>query len=149
MRAPDRLSGTVRPIAALIALAFFAVTWPTEARAGCAYRHTPAARPGASLADLSWLRLADGSSWPAPQQDPAPAPCTGAFCSGLPATPASAMPVMPAPSGQGWAVLALLATPEDGRSVLHRASDDLARPRRQALSIFHPPRRLSATHGSL
>ncbi|MGE3817971.1 MAG: hypothetical protein AB7I30_00910 [Isosphaeraceae bacterium] len=128
----------------LLALLTLGLLSPSVARAGCfnhyvTYR-TLQADATARLEALSVDRTAADASRDAP--NPRKAPCTGAFCSGNPATPVSANPSiaqrLPDPGViPGFA-------PALTRSGGFTFSPEAVSPRPidRSLAIFHPPRSL-------
>lgn len=137
--------------AALLALAALAVIAPTPAQAGCK-GHAVALTPGPGFAGLDELwnagALADldqpGPTWPIPID--APAPCSGAFCSGSPAVPV-APSVAPIEDLGSWAILIDRPDACELSSQPLPFDESQLLPSSAGLSVFHPPR--SAASASL
>src|SRR4051812_3305649 len=106
MRHPAQRQLAKASLGVLLALLGSGLCSPTAARAGgSAYyvkTHSPTA--GAS-AQLTLLAIADMLPAPAGEVPrPKPAPCSGALCSGSPATPFSTIPLAPPPGAGQWAL---------------------------------------------
>ncbi|APW62113.1 hypothetical protein [Paludisphaera borealis] len=139
-----RLAG--RWLAALLALATVGVVSSSNVRAaGCATGHAPRRSPATYRALLEMLDA--GGALPEPQ-GPAPGdrprPCTGAFCSGLPATPFSAVPEV-SPGFDQWAIATSLVLLLDSGTMIRPHGEAEFQAVHQADPIFHPPRRPAAT----
>ncbi|WP_145952160.1 hypothetical protein [Paludisphaera borealis] len=129
---------------ALLALAALAVIAPTAAQAGCK-GHAVARTHEFGFAGLDALRdvgaLADlaqpGPAKPIPVD--APVPCSGAFCSGSPAVPATPL-IVPIEDLGVWATL--IDQPEAPELSSQPLPFDESRilPSFCGLSVFHPPR---------
>jgi hypothetical protein len=128
-------------IVALVALGAF---WASEAHAGCS-NHSVTTRYEltAKAADLELLRLAGAvPSGPAEdfQKAPIPSPCTGAMCSGHPASaPAPISSGPPADDGE-WALGALRVSPACPGALYWARDNATLRSINRTRSIFHPPR---------
>lgn len=75
-----------------------------------------------------------------PSRDDLPRPCTGAFCSGMPATPFSTLPQAAPIGADHWAITIAPVRPTEPGAIVRveREADlravDIADP------VFHPPR---------
>ncbi len=125
----------------------FLASWvltPTEVHAGCSAHYLTSRSSLSTAPRLDSLLTGDfRSQSPGDMPQPRPVPCTGAFCSGNPATPLSTTPSLPPGSAGDWALSLRLAAP--GETGCHQrlpAGDDF-RPVDQPSSIFHPPRSLA------
>lgn len=135
-----RLTG--RWLAALMALATSGVVASSNAQAaGCATGHAPRRSSATYLAVMEML-AADGGLADPRGTTPVdrPRPCTGAFCSGLPATPFSAAPDS-SPGLDQWAIAISLVLPTDAGTMIRIPAEPALRAVSQAAPIFHPPRR--------
>lgn len=139
---------TARRLGAILSLLTVCALAPSTADAGCSNHYVKFKTwSNADLADLEPLGFLDGRERGPLQDEPpsdAPKPCTGALCSGNPATPGSTVPlVSPSVFGQ-WAMPALETRPAPPWASALSLEDAASRPVGRALSIFHPPRRASA-----
>ncbi len=137
----------IRPWGAtLVALAALVALAPTSALAGCLGHAVSGSRP-APASRLEGLAEIDALGTPAPdlphEPDDAPAPCTGAFCSGSPATP-SPTTSAPIPPPGLWAILPEGPAPEVQGSLPYPFDDPSRLPSSRDLSVFHPPRSLAS-----
>ncbi|WP_337175663.1 hypothetical protein [Paludisphaera sp.] len=129
-----------RPWTALLAFAALAVLASRSAEAGCHGR--VAIQGGATLSNLE--AFIEGESFGAAATPAeAPAPCTGAFCSGSPATPATSTSV-PIVAPGSWAIVAVLRDDRDPASEPHFWAEPPRPPLRLSVGVFHPPRALDA-----
>jgi hypothetical protein len=123
-------------VGALFALLMLGIVSPSAARAGCSSRHGGGTTLGLEL-------LASAAAFPDdPGETPheRPTPCSGAFCSGNPAPPFSAVPASsPSATGQ-WAIAAFPFTVAGPGSSAYPPIDARLRPVDLAGSVFHPPR---------
>lgn len=137
--APGRQAG--RLVGALAAFLALVVVWTPSADASCG-PHWLTSR-GEAHRELTRLLLLDpaadtlAGSHPMPPK--APARCSGAFCSGNPAAPASATPSLVSVGGEQWAMSSRLDAAADRGSLLFAATDTPLRPVDRAQAIFHPP----------
>ena len=124
---------------ALLALAFLAVIAPTSAEAGCA-RHAVAEARGLAFAGLNeLLDLETHAEHGLPSPVDAPAPCSGAFCSGSPAVPPAPL-VAPIESPTSWAILIDRPDAHELSSLPLPFDESRFLPTFHGLSVFHPPR---------
>lgn len=123
---------------ALLALLAVGVVAPPAARAGCAARYvTSRSTATGETAHVELLSLATPPGEPA---RPRPTPCSGAFCSGSPATPLPATPSIVSLDDGRW-VIPPFPVFLVGPGVFSRSPVDLnPRPVNRTFSIFHPPR---------
>ena len=128
----------------LIAFLALGMIWSTDARAGCSNHNvTSRYQMVGKSARLEILSLAGSVTSPwdgTPRNAPAQSPCSGALCSGNPASaPAPITTSLPLGDGE-WALAAStmsLARPGSRvRAQAHVNPRSIARAR----SIFHPPR---------
>jgi hypothetical protein len=125
--------------AAFLTLAALTVFAPTSAEAGCkSHRATLTGRPAfAGLSELWDVGAASDPATPVPVD--APAPCTGAFCSGSPAVPVA--PVVAPIVGHGqWAILVVRPDARELSSEPLPYDESEFLPSHCGLSVFHPPR---------
>lgn len=142
LTAPGRnaalLVGTLVPF-----LMAFSV-WTPSARAGC-HPHWLTSRAH-SQAELKQLRLLtsgaegvlDGRKSPR-----GPAPCSGAFCAGNPASPASTAPSLVQAGGEHGALLADSGASRRPGMLLAHGHGTPPFPEERAEAILHPPRRIA------
>jgi hypothetical protein len=136
-----------RWFAALLALAAADVVFSSSAQAaGCATGHASGRSAATYRAVLEMLDADGGFLDP---RGPAPAdlprPCTGAFCSGLPAVPFSTLP-QAAPGGfDEWAITVSPILLTDSGMIIRLQSEPEPRAVHQADPIFHPPRLQAST----
>lgn len=144
LSAPGRQAG--RLVGALAAFLALVVVWTPSAEASCG-PHWLTSR-GEAHRELTRLLLLDpavgdqAGSHPMPPR--APAPCSGAFCSGNPAAPASAAPSLAGIGGEEWAISSRLDVATDRGSLLFAATGTPLRPVDRAEAIFHPPPHVTA-----
>lgn len=115
---------------------------PSAARAGCA-GHYVKSRIAAVVASGRPELLDLTGALPTPQGETPrerPTPCSGAFCSGNPATPFPPPPSVPPPVSGQWAHTASLVPLADPGSSAYPAVEARFRPVGRLCSIFHPPR---------
>src|SRR4051812_16910404 len=146
MRISARGFLTVPWSGALLALLAAGIVTPAAARAGCLNPHVvPRSQHNAGSIHLELLGIA--GALPTPQGEtprPGPAPCSGAMCSGNPATPLSTIPSVPPPDGEQWAFSPPLLPPIVTGPLASLPVDATLRPVERPCSIFHPPRFQSA-----
>ena len=134
-------------VGALLALLTWGVVAPASARAGCSsdrVRHGP--QPGGADAGLELLSLA-GTAPAGHGEGPRerPTPCSGALCSGNPATPFSVPSPAPPPWTGHWALPAFLAPVTGPASYACPPVPPRLSPVDLACPIFRPPRALPAS----
>lgn len=132
-----------RLIGALAAILAAGLLPSPTARAGCSARHVldgPAPAPGALHLELleSVGVIPAGHPGMPPLRSPS---CSGALCSGSPATPLS--PVPPPPPGAGpWAMGHSPLAPDVPASAALARHEAVGRPVGRPGSVFRPPPRL-------
>ncbi len=111
---------------------------PSTAKAGCSAHYISLQSSSSlELELLESIRMVDP---PLKTTSQLPKPCTGAFCSGNPATPAPvSQPLAPNASEQGTLWHLGLRVPEP-KSFALLADEVDCRPSVRPASIFHPPR---------
>jgi hypothetical protein len=134
----ERLIG--RWLAALLALTAAGVVGaPTARAAGCAGHDR--GRSVALYADAAaLLGLGDAPGAPRSPARGEPPRCAGAFCSGGPSEPSSALPGGAAGFDQ-WAMATEIPAPAAARPPAQTQDEPILRSILQADPIFHPPRR--------
>jgi hypothetical protein len=128
---------------ALFALAALAILAPGAAEAGC---HGRVASTGsATLSNLDEFINGGATGTVAMPDVPieAPSPCTGAFCSGSPATPSPSTSV-PVVTPGSWAILVQRRDHQDPGSKPHVSPEPLRPPSHLSVEVFHPPRTVVA-----
>ena len=129
---------------AIFSLLTLGVALPSAARAGCTGHFvTWRSQPVGAPADLAFLDI--GGTVPTPDDAPPerPTPCSGALCSGNPATPLSATPTVPPPGLGQWALTVTPVSLSGPESVACAPEDADLRPAIGLCSVFHPPRPLA------
>ncbi|WP_148592075.1 hypothetical protein [Aquisphaera giovannonii] len=112
------------------------------ARAGCSARYLTMPPRAAGPALLDRLSTADAAPPAHGERSPSrPSPCSGAFCSGSPATPPTTLPSVMTEGESYRAITACTSVLPDPGSILRRADDARLAPIHEPDSIFHPPRR--------
>ena len=128
-------------VRALLTLLILGIVSPSVARASCTAHYITSRSQGDGqvvFATMFSHETAGSTSENETPQKPT-TPCTGAFCSGNPATPFSSLPhVLPNGPGQ-WAVLVFLTSIPAPGSFAHTQADANLHPVDHARSIFHPP----------
>ena len=125
-------------------MAFLAlgIVLPSAARASCLNSHvTSSSRITAASAHLELLGLT-GALNKTQEEIPSrqPVPCSGAMCSGNPATPVSTIPTVPPAGGDQWAVSSCSPTLIGPGPFACPTFDATIRPVDCLCLIFHPPR---------
>jgi hypothetical protein len=126
----------------LLALLTVEVLSPSVARAGCSAHYVKyRSQPGDSTATPERLDLA-GVLPPSQEEAPRerPAPCSGALCSGNPATPFSSIPPVTPPGFGQWAIPAFAVALADPGAFPYPPVEANLRPVDHSCSVFHPPR---------
>ncbi len=126
----------------LMAFLALGVAMPSVARAGCSNPHvTSGSQATAGSARLELLDLAGALNMPQ-KQTPSrqPVPCSGAMCSGNPATPSSTIPSIPRASGEQWADSLVYPALIGSGPFAYPDFDHTIRPVDRLCLIFHPPR---------
>ena len=123
---------------ALTVLLAWVAIGPSTARGACAHRALPRLSNQAAAALLEPFGPA-GSPIEAPRPVGRSRPCTGAMCSGQPASPVSS--TAPAPVRvAAWAILVPATPPAAPRSSSLPRDERDVRAIEPARSVFHPPR---------
>jgi hypothetical protein len=127
---------------ALLALLAMVTLSPAAARAGCsAHDLILRSQAGGGISYLDLLSSAGALSTPtdqAPRQRPAP--CSGAFCSGNPASPVSPLPSVSSIGVRHWAIVALHVGQLEAGTLQGLFVDADLRPIDVSCTVFHPPR---------
>jgi hypothetical protein len=129
------------PAGAILTLLVVAMIAPTVAEAGCSHdvtSRTNSVRLSSLIEPLFHNLTGQSEDLPVP---PLPRPCSGALCSGQPASPAvPAGTIDVRPESWAWiaSVPGLALTAE---SLLSSETSDL-HPEHRAIAVFHPPRLL-------
>jgi hypothetical protein len=145
MRLPTVESLVRRLTGTLLASLVVAALTTSEARAGCGHyvlwkQTTSGVIEGVGLDLLGTLgERSSAARTPLDAPVQTPKPCTGALCSGAPATPVIPDPPIP-PATPRWGLVEV-ATASPRLAVVDHSTDDRpARPIDLAAAIFHPPR---------
>lgn len=131
----------------MISLLTLGTVMPSTAQAGCLTHYiTYRSQVNGELPPIDLLGLSGtlpASEVETPPATPAPAPCTGALCSGNPATPFSTPPLAVPPWVGQWAIPGFSIDLANLEPLRLRSTDVIPRPVKQADLIFHPPRPLA------
>lgn len=146
MSASTRASKPIRLLGAILLLLTLGSAWNSTARAGCASPHPVSSESAAPTHAelLGFEHLVRFGAIPAPDDSETPPaqpfPCAGASCSGSPAMPHSAPPVVLPLGAERWATFPVAQSPHGSESLRYRPTDEVLYPVDHASSIFHPPR---------
>jgi hypothetical protein len=137
---------SVRLAARWCSLMVAVVAWgsysPPSALGGCADHYVAVgSRPARTVDQLAlWHTAGMNADRAEPTTPRNPAPCTGAFCSGKPATVPTVLPSLTGLAGGMWAMAAGHRLPRLSVWVRRDWSDADALPIDHTCLIFHPPR---------
>ena len=129
-------------LGAILSLLMLLCAPAPPARAGCSAHYlTSRAQAAAETFALDPLILS-ASALPSHGEAPPsrPKPCSGALCSGNPAIPLSAVPLVLTEGVGNWAISLRPPILADPGSIARRAEDARRAPVDHPSSIFHPPR---------